>query len=88
MLLKSSGPSVNFILVNSLACALGSRGESCNGSESISEKTRIPFCRRHFESEMNRNIYVVRRVVKTEGGVESDDECVEIVFRFHAELQE
>ena len=27
-------------------------------------------------------------VVETEGGVESDDECVEIVLRFHAELQE
>ena len=32
-------------------------------------------------------LHVVRSVVKTEGEVESDDECVENVIGFHAELQ-
>ena len=34
------------------------------------------------------NPHVVVSVVKTEGEVESDDECVESVFRFHVKLQE
>ena len=34
-----------------------------------------------------KSLYVVRSVVKTEGEVENDDECVENVFRFHAKLQ-
>ena len=51
-------------------------------------KTRVSFCSRHFESKVHGKLHVVRSVVKTEGEVESDDEYVEDVFRFHAKLQE
>ena len=87
MLLKSSETSQNFILFNSLAGALRSRGESCNLSVSISVKLGLPSVAA-ISSQEYTVTHVVRSVVKTEGEVERDNEYVVDVFRFHAKLQE